>query len=234
MAPSWMIDELAHAGPEHSDPGFVAGYDRKQGPFPDDEAAADIDVLRALGLDEQSTVVDMGAGTGRFVVSAAPVFGQVVAVDVSATMLDVLRARLASSGLTNVSCVQSGFLSYEHDGPAADAVYTRNALHHLPDFWKALALARLAGVLRPGGVLRLRDLVYDFQPTEAPAVFDAWFGRAVSDPAAGYTAEDYAEHIRTEHSTFSWLLAPMLEAAGFEIVSAELRTVFGAYTCVKR
>jgi hypothetical protein len=24
-----MIDELAHAGPEHLDPAFVAGYDRK-------------------------------------------------------------------------------------------------------------------------------------------------------------------------------------------------------------
>jgi hypothetical protein len=33
-----MIDELAHAGPEHLDPAFVAGYDRKQGhpdPAPD-------------------------------------------------------------------------------------------------------------------------------------------------------------------------------------------------------
>ena len=29
-----MIDELAHAGPEHLDPAFVAGYDRKQG-YPD-------------------------------------------------------------------------------------------------------------------------------------------------------------------------------------------------------
>jgi hypothetical protein len=29
-----MIDELAYAGPEHLDPAFVAGYDRKQG-YPD-------------------------------------------------------------------------------------------------------------------------------------------------------------------------------------------------------
>lgn len=26
-----MIDELAHAGPEHLDAAFVAGYDKKQG-----------------------------------------------------------------------------------------------------------------------------------------------------------------------------------------------------------
>jgi hypothetical protein len=30
---------------------------------------------------------------------------------------------------------------------------------HLPDFWKAIALVRLADVLRPGGVLRLWDII---------------------------------------------------------------------------
>jgi hypothetical protein len=34
MVKPWMLDELAHAGPEHLDPGFVAGFDRKQG-YPD-------------------------------------------------------------------------------------------------------------------------------------------------------------------------------------------------------
>jgi hypothetical protein len=38
-----MIDELAHAGPEHLDPSFVAGFDRKQG-YPD--PAEDLGVLR--------------------------------------------------------------------------------------------------------------------------------------------------------------------------------------------
>ena len=34
MTESWMIDELAHAGPENLDATFVARYDRKQG-YPD-------------------------------------------------------------------------------------------------------------------------------------------------------------------------------------------------------
>jgi hypothetical protein len=41
-------------------------------------------------------------------------------------------------------------------------VYTRNALHQLPDFWKAVALDLVGQMLRPGGVLRLRDLLHDF------------------------------------------------------------------------
>ena len=80
MARPWMIDELAHAGPEHLDPGFVAGYDRKQG-YPD--PAEDLAVLREHGIGRASTVVDLGAGTGQFALAAAPEVSRVIAVDVS-------------------------------------------------------------------------------------------------------------------------------------------------------
>jgi ubiquinone/menaquinone biosynthesis C-methylase UbiE len=232
MTKPWMLDELAHAGPEHLDPAFVAGYERKQG-YPD--PAEDLAVLAAHSLDETSTVVDLGAGTGRFALAAARRFGQVTAVDISPAMLELLRDRAAAAGVANLEYVQAGFLSYQHAGPPADAVYTRNALHQLPDFWKAVALDRIGRMLRPGGVLRLHDLIYDFQPSEADAVVERWLEGAADDPARGYTRADLAEHIRTEHSTFRWLLEPMLAAAGFEIVTADFTgSVYGAYTCRKR
>jgi ubiquinone/menaquinone biosynthesis C-methylase UbiE len=231
VAKSWMIDELAHAGPEHLDPAFVAGYDRKQG-YPD--PAADLAAFEAHGLDAASVMVDIGAGAGQFAIAAARRFGHVTAVDVSPAMLAALRERAAAAGLANLDCVRAGFLSYQHAGPPADGVYTRHALHQLPDFWKALALDRIARMLRPGGVLRLRDLIFDFGPGEAAAVFTGWLEHAADDPAAGYTSADYAEHIRTEFSTFRWLLEPMLAAAGFEIVDVDFEArLYGAYTCVK-
>jgi SAM-dependent methyltransferase len=91
-------------------------------------------------------------------------FGHVTAVDISPAMLAFLRHQAAAAAVTNLACVQAGFPSYQHAGPAADAVHTRNALHQLPDFWKAVAMDRIGRMLRPGGVLRLHDLVYDFQP----------------------------------------------------------------------
>lgn len=228
----WMLDELAHAGPEHLDPGFVEGYDQKQvHPVPTDDLA----VFATHGLTQTATVIDLGAGTGQFALAAATRFGHVTAVDVSSVMLTLLRDRASAAGLTNLDSVQAGFLTYEHVGPPADGVYTRNALHHLPDFWKALALLRIARVMRPGAVLRIHDLIYDFQPSEANEVFDRWFAKAADNPDRGYTGEELAEHVRTEYSTFSWLFEPMLAAAGFEIVTAEFEgSVYGAYTCVKR
>jgi ubiquinone/menaquinone biosynthesis C-methylase UbiE len=229
---AWMIDEVAHAGPEHLDTAFVAGYDRKQG-YPD--PAEDLAIFEAHGLGEKSIVVDVGAGSGQFALAAARRFGHVTAVDVSPAMNAFLRERAAAAGLANLDCVRAGFLSYDHSGPPADGVYTRHALHQLPDFWKAVALDRIARIMRPGGVLRLRDLIYDFGPSEATDIFQGWFDHAASDPAAGYTAGDYAEHIRTEFSTYRWLLEPMLVATGFEILTAEFSgRLYGAYTCVRR
>ncbi len=108
-------------------------------------------------------------------------------------------------------------------------------LHQIPDFWKAIALDRIHTMLAPGGVLRLLDLVYDFEPATADAAIAAWFAGAVDDPARGWTAGELAEHVRTEHSTFTWLLEPMLEHTGFEILDRVTRRgAYATYTCRRR
>jgi SAM-dependent methyltransferase len=231
VPPRWFPDELARAGAEHLDPAYVATYDRKAAFDP----AEDVARLRRLGLDETATLVDLGAGTGALALEAAPLGRRVVAVDVSAAMLDVTREEAARRGATNVELVQAGFLTYEHRGDPADFVYSRNALHHLPDFWKTIALRRIGGFLRPGGFLFLRDLVFSFDPGEAAGAIEAWFAGATEDPAAGWTRSELEAHVRDEHSTFTWLLEPMLERAGFEIQEAEHRaSAYAAYVCAYR
>jgi SAM-dependent methyltransferase len=230
---SWLLDELAHSGAEHLDEAFIAGFDRKQG-YPD--PGTDLAAFEEHGLDGTSVVVDFGAGTGQFAIPAARRFGRVIAVDVSPAMVAALRAKSGPDdrpGPPGLIVERAGFLNFD-PGTAVDGVFTRNSLHQIPDFWKVIALRRIAGMLRPGGVLRLRDLVYDFGPDEAEEIFAEWFAGAAADPLRGYTAADYAEHIRTEHSTFRWLLEPMLAAAGFEITDVSYeRRLYGAYTCVK-
>ncbi len=222
--PTWMFDELAHSGPEHLDPAYVAAYDEKS---PTDWSGEVAELLR-LGVGATSTVVDLGAGTGAFARAVAAHVARVVAVDVSEAMVASMRAR-------GVEAVRAGFLSYEHQGDPPAAVVTRNALHHLPDFWKAIALERIARLLQPGGVLLLRDIVYSFEPIDASAAITAWLASAPMNPSKGWTADQLAEHVREEYSTFTWLLEPMLERAGFEI---RLRRpsengIYAAYTCIR-
>jgi SAM-dependent methyltransferase len=224
----WRLDELAHAGQEHLDPAYVAGYERKAGFDPTE----DLDVLVRHGLGPDSTIIDLGAGVGTFTIAVAPRCRHVTAVEISPAMTAVLRQRVEEAAVDNVTVVRAGFLSYEHRGEPVDFVYTRNALHQLPDFWKGIALRRIATSLRPGGILRLRDLVFDFDPVEADERIAAWLSGAVSDPAVGWTADELAEHVRTEFSTYSWLIEPLLQRTGFEILEHHhRRSVYGDYTC---
>ena len=226
-----MLDELANAGAEHLDPAYVAGYEAKAQYDP----APDVAVLLDHGLDASATVVDLGAGTGVFSLAVAPHCRRVVAVDVSPAMVAELRRRVAATGIDNVEVVHAGFLSYEHDGAAPGFAFSRNALHQIPDFWKGVALARLASLLPPGGVLRLRDLVFDVDPADVEPWLEAWVAGAVDDPARGWTAAELAEHVRLEHSTYSWLFEPLLGRAGFEIVDRSYRRgAYGAFTCRRR
>ena len=229
---NWLFDEFAHAGDEHLDPAYVATYDRKAGTDP----TADVALLRDLGLDARATLVDLGAGTGTFALAAAQFSGSVVAVDVSTAMLASLRAKVERLGSSNVTCVRAGFLTYQHAPGTADFVYSRNALHHLPDFWKALALERIAAMLRSGGALLLRDLVFSFAPGDAASTIEAWLAAAPTTADRGWTRVELETHLREEYSTYSWLLESMLERSGFEITNVTHRPskVFSAYTAVKR
>jgi ubiquinone/menaquinone biosynthesis C-methylase UbiE len=228
---TWWLDESAYAGREHLDPAYVAGYERKAGFDP----AEDLQALRSFGLGPDSTVIDLGAGTGTFAIAAARVCRHVIAVDVSPAMTAALRDRVGELGIENLTVVDAGFLSYHHGSEPADFMFTRNALHQLPDFWKAIALDRMATALRSGGILRLRDLVFDFTPAEAEDRIESWMSAAVTDAAVGWTAGELAEHVRGEFSTYSWLLDAMLQRTGFEVVERTFRrSAYGTYTCRRR
>ena len=214
--PGWLLDEVTSAGRENLDPEHVARYDTKE----DAGALAEVAELVALGLTSASTLVDIGVGTGQLALAVASSCRRVVAVDVSPVMLAALRRELAAQRATNVDVVEAGFLTYEHEGDPADFVYSRYALHHLPDFWKGVALARIRRMLRPGGVLRLWDVVYAFEPDEVEARIEAWCATGGADVASVWTRAELEEHVRDEHSTFTWLLEPMIERSSFAIEHA--------------
>jgi SAM-dependent methyltransferase len=215
--PGWLYDEVAGAGRENLDAGHVARYDRKM----DARAAEEIELLRAAGLLPAAVLVDIGAGTGQLALAAASMCARVVAVDPSALMRERLRRKVVDRGVDNVEVTEGGFLTYCHEGDAADLVYSRYALHHLPDFWKVIALRRMRSMLREGGVLRLWDVVYGFDVDEASDRIEAWCGPARDEVEGAWARWEMEEHVRDEHSTFTWLLEAMFRRTGFTIEAAD-------------
>lgn len=219
-SPAWLLDEMVTIGRENLDADHVARYDDKEDGHASEE---EVGLLRQFGLDAQSTVTDLGAGTGQFSLTVAGHCSRVVAVEISPQMLSRLRSKVAESRLSNVEVVEAGFLTYEHRGPQVDVVYSRWALHHVPDFWKAMALGRIRAILRPGGLLRLSDIVFSFDLQETEQRIEAWCATLPQQaPSAGdWSRADIEEHVRDEHSTFTFLLEPMLERSGFRIERAD-------------
>jgi SAM-dependent methyltransferase len=216
-SPGWLIDEVTSAGRENLDVAHVERYDGKM----DARALDEVALLRSSGLRGSSVVVDLGSGTGQFALAVAPTCRRVVAVDVSPVMIERLRSTVDEAAINNVEVVAAGFLTYEHTGDPADIVYSRYALHHLPDFWKVVALRQVHRMLRAGGVFRLWDVAYNFDVDEAHNRIEAWcapFGDEVEGDWARWELE---EHVRDEHSTFTWLLEAMIERTGFAIESAD-------------
>jgi ubiquinone/menaquinone biosynthesis C-methylase UbiE len=149
-------------GDHHGNPADLKEYiARLDNPERDEWQRPEV-VLAALGIARASVVCDVGAGTGYFALRLAKLAAQVYAVDVEPQLLSLLRDRVASAGLQNVTPV----LGLPHDPlipPAVcDLILVVNVFHHVPE--KAAYLRRLQAALRPGG----RVAIIDFHKRELP------------------------------------------------------------------
>lgn len=226
MKSEWEFNEKQHAGEEHLEPEEVAQFDEKM-PF---DPSTEVDTLLEYGLSEDDTIVDFGAGTGVFSLAIAEYCDRAVAVDVSATMLDLIHTKLEKTGIQNVETVNDGFLSYNHQGDTASYAFSKDALHHLPDSWKIEALKNIGATLEHGGIFRLRDFVFTFEPQESQGKIEDWINE--NKESTVFTDEDICVHFREEYSTYGFLLEPMLERVGFEILEAKYVDDFYAeYIC---
>ncbi|MFQ5731262.1 MAG: class I SAM-dependent methyltransferase [Planctomycetaceae bacterium] len=135
--------------------------------FVDDFLAA----LRAAGLwdrpqaDSRLTILDTGTGTALIPIELLSRFAadeiaglHVTAIDLAAEMLAVAERNVAGAGfsrgiqLARVDCKALPYADGEFD-----AVTSNSIVHHIPQ--PDTALAEMWRVLRPGGLLFLRDLL---------------------------------------------------------------------------
>ncbi len=110
-------------------------------------------LLERLPLRGDETVLDVGAGTGRdteALLARLP-RGHVIAVDGSVAMLEQLGKRLAGSERLTVK--HADLREPLELDRTVDAVFSVATLHWLPDH--DVVFRSLAGVLRPGGRLRV-------------------------------------------------------------------------------
>lgn len=226
---NWHYDEMRQVGVDFESPDQVDEYDSKQG----SDRTAERELIRRLGITPGELVVDLGCGTGSFAREAARTGARVRAVDVSESMLAFVRSASAREGLSGIDCEHAGFLTFAAEPDSFDCIVSRFALHHLPDFWKQVALIRVARALKPSGRLYLRDVVFSFDPSSYEAAINAWVRRMPD--ISGFSQSEFETHVREEYSTFSWVLERFLERAGLEILEREYpASEYAEYLCRPR
>ncbi|CAN7164291.1 class I SAM-dependent methyltransferase [Bradyrhizobium sp. LjRoot220] len=130
--------------------------------FPDPAA-----ILKSVGLSPGSDAVDLCSGDGWFTLQMACIARRVVAVDIDNRLLEVSRARLNDSGITNCAFIAGDAYELQTMVPEpADFVFMANAFHGVPD---RLKLARaIKAVLKPGGLVAIVN--WHDRPREETAI----------------------------------------------------------------
>ena len=109
-------------------------------------------------LRPDAEVLDVGCGPGTITLGLARRAGRVVGLDMSAEMVEACRDLAAREGLANASFEVGAAYELPFDGGAFDVVYAHQLLQHLAD--PVAALREFRRVLRPGGLVAVRDSVY--------------------------------------------------------------------------
>lgn len=125
-------------------------------------------LIEVLTPSPTDRVLDVGCGTGQFVVAIAPLAAHATGADLTPAMLDKARAQQARAGVANVDWLQADSAHLPIADGAFDIVTSRSMLHHAAD--PAATLVEMRRVCAPGGRIAVLDLTP--APDKSPA-FDA-------------------------------------------------------------
>ena len=105
--------------------------------------------------DKKLSAMEYGCGTGLVGLRLAPQLEQLLAVDTSAGMLDIISEKVIHEGLDNVTTLQCDLQEDSMD-QQFELIFTSMSLHHVEK--SEQLLEQLVKQLQPNGLLAIADL----------------------------------------------------------------------------
>ncbi|OKO76798.1 class I SAM-dependent methyltransferase [Bradyrhizobium sp. NAS96.2] len=174
--------------------------------------------LTMLGVKPGWRIADIGCGNGVLATEAALIGAEVDAIDISPAMIGLAEI-YARDRKAKIRTQPAGLLSFAYQPNSYDLIVSEFTLHHLPDFWKAVALSRIFNALKPGANFYLRDMVFVSMPDGVDRDVEGWADFSIKNH--DFERESVMTHMRDEYSTFGWVMERMLTETGFTMVAAD-------------
>src|SRR6204780_3238464 len=209
LARDWYYNERRQIG---LDSAVASIYDRH-----DDSDLRARAALTMLRVKRGWRGADIGCGNGVLACEAAQMGAEVDAIDISPAMLALANIQ-ARDRKVAIRTQPAGLLSFAYKPNSYDLIVSEFTLHHLPDFWKAVALSRIHAALKPGANFYLRDIVFVSTPDGAERDVEAWADFSIKNH--DFDRDSVVTHMRDEYSTFGWVIERMPTEAGFTLVAA--------------
>jgi len=229
--PRWYYDELKQVGVDYTDIEEVKVYDLQMKKLRDIESESK-SIRELLKIENCDSVLEIGTGTGELALNISAHCKKVVAIDISKTMIHFARMKAVKQNIKNIQFCNAGFLTYDNQNELFNVIITQLALHHLPDYWKMIALKRIHSMLKEDGKLYLRDVVFSSKIQD----YDSYFSNIIVDlkkSAGNKVAEETEIHIKDEFSTLDWIMEGLLISAGFKIENIQYDGFIACYLCKK-
>jgi len=112
-------------------------------------------IVERMGLSENDSVLDLGAGVGYFAMPISKGFRDVIAIDSEPKMLSILSQRTRSSGILNMHLVSGDINVLPLVDGSVDHVLAAFVYHEVSD--QSKLMEESARVLRPSGKLTVVD-----------------------------------------------------------------------------
>ena len=228
----WQYNELQQIGVDYANLAEVEKYDARMQKLRDIKKEVN-KLVEATVPTQSSKILEFGTGTGEFTVALSKLCQRIVAVDVSPVMLEYAQKKATSEKIKNIEFHHAGFLTFNESPEQFDVIFTQLALHHLPDFWKSIALKNIYNLLKKGGKFFVKDVVYPSNVEDYTLFFNTIIEGIENSAGAEFTKE-IVDHVKKEYSTLDWIFEELLRKSGFSILETNVENGFiYTYLCEK-
>lgn len=160
-------------------------------------------------------MLDVGTGTALIPIELFqfPVQGRVLAIDLAASMLNLAKYNLNAAGLTAaITLAQVDAKQLDYSKQMFDLVFSNSIVHHIPR--PIDTIREMDRVLRPGGIMFVRDLLRPGSESELNHLVETYAG----------TATDYSRRLFADSLHAALTVAEMqdlVQQLGYEPESVQ-------------